>query len=321
MTLENDIKYQALELGFDAAGITDAAPIDPDHVRNLRAWLKAGYAGKMDYMHRNLEKRINPAALLAGAQSVIVLALNYKPANQNPKPSPPAAPTGQIADYAQYEDYHPFIMQRLKKLCLFIARAVDQAAAFGACVDSKPLAERPLAVRAGLGFIGKNHMLINPALGPEVFLAEIVTSLKLKPDKPIPGNCSACNNCIEACPTGALRADGRFDANKCISYLTIEYKGPIPPDQAEKIGDRLFGCDRCLLACPYQKDAPACKNKDLKHYPDRTRLDLHKILTMTAESFKTDFNNSPIKRLGLDNLKRNAKICLTNATNPKGDPQ
>ena len=176
------------------------------------------------------------------------------------------------------------------------------------------MAERALAVRAGLGFIGKNHMLINPQLGPQIFLGEIMTTLKLQTDEPITAECSNCNKCVEACPTGALRPDGQFDANKCISYLTVEYKDQIPPGLAEKIGDRLFGCDECVLACPYQQDASVCTNKQFKFCDDRARLDLRRILNLTRQDFDAEFADSPIKRLGLDRLKRNAQICFVNIT-------
>ncbi|MHC4314032.1 MAG: tRNA epoxyqueuosine(34) reductase QueG [Planctomycetota bacterium] len=179
-------------------------------------------------------------------------------------------------------------------------------------VDSVPLAERTLAARAGLGFIGKNHMLINPTLGPQICLGEIITSLKLQTDEPIADSCRSCNKCIEACPTGALRTDGQFDANKCISYLTIEYKGQIPADLAERTGVRLFGCDECVLACPYQENAPICNNTHFKYYNDRARLDLGRILNLTEADFEAEFADSPIKRLGLERLKRNAQICLAN---------
>jgi epoxyqueuosine reductase len=155
-------------------------------------------------------------------------------------------------------------------------------------------------------------MLINPTLGPQIFLGEIITTLKLPTDELITNNCSNCDKCINACPTGALRPDGQFDANKCINYLTIEYKGRIPPDLAEKIADRLFGCDDCVLACPYQKDAPACKNKQFKFYNDRAGLDLGWILNLTQQDFDTEFADSTIRRSGLDRLKRNARICLDN---------
>jgi len=164
-------------------------------------------------------------------------------------------------------------------------------------------------------------MLINPELGCRIFLGEIITDLKLPPDEPVASDCADCRKCLNACPTGALRPDGQFDAGRCINYLTIEYKGQIPPGQAEKIGDRLFGCDECIVACPYQKNAPACgargrpvENKQFKFYSDRARIDLREVLNLDAESFDAEFAGSPIKRLGLEGLKRNARICLANIT-------
>ncbi len=392
MSLAEDIKQKALELGFDLAGITDTSPIDTGQAELLADWLKSGCAGRMDYMHNNLQKRINPAKLLQNAKSVICVGLNYKP----PKPSPSfrschkqtptviaseakqshlqneTVPMGKVASYAQYEDYHLFIKKQLRKLTEFIGSIAGTSCKFKICVDSAPLAERALAARAGLGFIGKNHILTNPELGPQLLLGEIVTDLKLQPDEPIfchsersschsesaschserseeslprhsertpchserseeslprhsesasadeesikslPIKCSNCNKCLTACPTGALRADGRFDANKCISYLTIEHKGRIPSALTGKIGARLFGCDECLLACPYQQDAPVCSNADFTFYPDRAKLNLQDVLNLNLQDFDTKFADSPIKRLGLERLKRNAQICLAN---------
>ncbi|MBA7645653.1 Epoxyqueuosine reductase [subsurface metagenome] len=340
MTLAQDIKDKAIELGFDLAGITDTSALNNEQFKLFTDWLAFGYAGRMDYMRKNLDKRTSPAKLLKNAQSVICLGLNYKPPpargtrdeRRTYRPSsivhlPSSRPTGRVANYAQYEDYHSFIKKWLRKLTDFISSIAGEPLQFKICVDSAPLVERALAARAGLGFIGRNHMLINPTLGPQIFLGEIVTDLKLRTDGPITNNCSNCNKCIDACPTGALRADGQFDANKCISYLTIEYsqggrlsaKGRIPPDLAEKIGAWLFGCDECVLACPYQKDAPVCRNKQFKFYSDRGRLDLHEILSRGRPAclpynFDARFADSPIKRLGLDRLKRNAQICLANIT-------
>jgi len=314
MSLSQDIKHKTIELGFDLVGVTDAAPIDARQAEIFAQWLKSGFAGQMDYMHRNLQKRLDPARLFENAQSVIVVGLNYTPPKHKPKSPDLAAPTGRVVGYAQYEDYHSFIKERLRNLTDFIKSLAGTGVKSKICVDSVPLAERALAVRAGLGFIGKNHMLINPALGCRIFLGEIVTDLKLPPDKPITGDCAGCRKCIDACPTGALRPDGQFDAGVCINYLTIEYKGQIPPEPAEKIGDRLFGCDECVAACPYQKQAPACKNKQFKFYRDRARIDLQEILSLSAKSFEAIFAESPIKRLGLEGLKRNARICLANIT-------
>jgi len=348
MSLSQEIKRKALELGFDLIGITDASPLDAKQVEMFTDWLKSGCAGQMSYLHSNFEKRTQPTKLLENAQSIICVVLNYKPPKL--KQPDPTAPMGKIANYAQYEDYHPFIKKRLRKLSEFIISAAGRDYKFKICVDSAPLAERALAVRAGLGFIGKNHMLINPKLGPQIFLGEIITTLKLPTDEPITfhserseapthrhserseapthrhserseaesrnlfkkAECSNCDKCISACPTGALMPDGRFDANKCINYLTIEYKGRILPDLAEKIADRLFGCDDCVLACPYQKDAPICKNKQFKFHNDRAKLDLGRILNLTQQDFDAEFADSTIRRIGLERLKRNARICLDN---------
>ena len=349
MSLTDDIKHKAIELGFDLVGITEAAPIDAGQTQLLVGWLKSGFAGQMKYMHRNLQKRTDPAKLLEDAKSVICVGLNYKPPERSA--SLPAsrsdarqsdlrraAAAGKVAHCAQYEDYHRFIRERLVKLIDFVSSIAEAGHKFKICVDSVPLAERTLAARAGLGFIGKNHMLINPKLGGQVFLGEVITTLKLQTDKPIgfgseqkeplalsgvggeesidliAAKCAKCNKCIDACPTGALRADGQFDANKCISYLTIEYKGQIPSELAEKIGDRLFGCDECVLACPWHQDAPVCKNKQFKFYNDRAELDLRRILNLTQRDFDAEFDDSPIKRLGLERLKGNARICLNNAS-------
>jgi len=352
MNITDDIKKKALELGFDLVGITDTSSIDNEQAELFADWLKSGFAGQMSYLQRNLQMRINPAKLLENAQSVIVVGLNYKPPKQN-KPSTTAL-AGRVASYARYEDYHVFIKKQLHKLSDFIGSIASTSYKFKICVDSTPLAERALAARAGLGFIGKNHMLINPTLGPQIFLGEIITNLELKPlngggslkaegfgdghrqaaldaathrqtlnatdtsratvrrNTQLAASCDTCSKCIAACPTGALQEDGRFDATRCINYLTIEYKGQIPAELAEKIGDRLFGCEECILACPYQQNAPVCKNKQFKFYNDRAELDLQEILELTDEQFEKRFVDSAIKRLGLAGLQRNARICLAN---------
>ena len=364
--MAQEIKHKAIELGFDLAGVTDASPIDDRQAEFFAEWLSSGFAGRMDYMRRNLQKRLAPAGLLEGAQSVIAVGLNYTPPQHSSslrvrrrrtrqsQPIDAAGPTGRVANYAQYQDYHPFIKERLRRLADFVSSVAGQDVRFKICVDTAPLAERAMAVRAGLGFIGKNHMLINPRLGCQIFLGEIITNVKLPPDEPalchserskapphchserseapffchserseaksrnlLTQTCVDCSRCIAACPTGALRADGQFDASRCINYLTIEYKGEIPPDLAEKIGDRLFGCDECVLACPYQKDAPACKNSQFELHQDWAELDLHEILDLAEESFAARFADSVIKRPGLECLKRNARICLRSIENNK----
>ncbi len=319
MLLVDDIKQKALDLGFDLVGITDAAPVPAKQAERFAEWLDRGYAASMGYMHNHIDKRRSPAKLLPGAQSVIVVGLNYKP-RPSPPNSPPAEdkaePTGCVAAYARYEDYHVFIKRQLRKLAEFIVSLTTDALQFRICVDSAPVSERALAHRAGLGFIGKSHILINPRLGPQILLGEIITNLKLQTDTASDTNCGDCTKCIDACPTGALRPDGRFDTRRCISYLTTEHKGDIPAELAGKIGDRLFGCDECTLACPYLKDAPHCANPDFKFYPDRAALNLKEIIDMTLEDFEAKFADSPLLRPGLQKLKKTAHLCLQNTGLP-----
>lgn len=318
MSLEQEIKGKALELGFDAAGITDASPLGREHVEHFEAWLRSGCAGPLQYMRRNLEKRLDPAKLLKGARSVIVVALSYKPpvttaalgwsGSQTRNiafgvPAAPTIPTGRVAQYAQYEDYHDFIRPLLRKLADFVLSRTDRTHRFKICVDSMPLAEKALAVRAGLGFIGKNHLLIHPRLGPQILLGELVTTTVLKPDEPGRGDCGDCDLCLRACPTSALRCDGLLDARDCISCLT-QY-GPSP-----RIGDWLFGCDECLLACPHQQRAPASANRRFKRYSDRAQLDLREVMELTPEEFAARFRDSPIRHIGLDVLRDSARRCL-----------
>ncbi len=311
MNLSELVKQKALQLGLDLVGITTAQPIEAAQAEYLSSWLKEGLAGRMDYMYKNFQKRINPAELLKNAQSVICVGLNYKPPVLTVPPLS-AEPAGLIANFALYQDYHKFMKDRLYKLADFLSRSVNSRCRFKCCVDSAPLAERALAARAGLGFIGKNHMLINPHLGPQILLAELLTDIKLEPDRPIHQTCSGCDKCISACPTGALRPDGKFDANKCISYLTIEYAGGIPADLAGKIGAHLFGCDECILACPFNADAPVRANEEFEFHSNWKWLNLHRILQWDKRAFNAEFSGSSLIRIGLERLKRNARTCLKN---------
>lgn len=308
MDIKTQIKQKASELGFDLVGIASAEPIEEAQRRYFVDWLERGNAAGMEYLTRNIDKRFNPALLLEGAKSVICVALSYKPAE--------TVHNGpcKVADYALYEDYHEFIKARLHKLVDFMQRTNAEPLECKICVDSVPLAERSFAKRAGLGFIGRNHCLIHPELGAQLLLGSVITTLELPADIPMDKDyCGSCNRCIEACPTGALGQNGEYDCRKCISYLTIEEKGDIPERFHKAIGNRLFGCDNCLLACPYQTAAPARKSRDFQYYPQRNSLVPQDILTWTNDDFLHLFKNSPIHRLGLDRLKRNARICCQNS--------
>ena len=338
--IENKIKQKAKNSGFDLVGITTAEPIDSAHLKHFKKWLTNGRNGKMAWLSKNIEKRFTPALLLPNAQSVICTALNYKP----------LTPSGKIASYALYQDYHDFIKQRLFELADFLKNQifknlkpvrdkypnglnktdrmrkflvkdgcqkmpVSNGLKFKICVDSAPLAERAIAERAGLGFIGKNHLLTNPQLGSFLLLGELITNLPLEPDNPLPSKdyCKDCSRCIDACPGGAISKNRFFDARKCISYLTIEHKGRIPKELKSKINSHLFGCDRCILACPYNKKAPACVNKDFKFFAERLNLLPEQILKFSQDDFNSFFADSPIVRTGLRQIKRNALICSKNA--------
>jgi len=310
MLTVDSIKQRARELGFDLVGVTDAAPLGPEHINHFRTWIDAGHAGCMKYMQRNLDKRTHPDKLLNGAQSVIVVGLNYKapePTSGAPRPG-----YGDVARYACYEDYHGCVKRRLFLLAEFIEAGCPTAPGFKVCVDTVPLAERALAVRAGLGFIGRNHMLIHPVWGQEIFLGELITTVALPSDAPCTDTCGPCRRCMAACPTGALRADGQLDARKCINYLTIELDTVIPPALAAQMGSRVYGCDACVTACPRQAQTPLCQNTDFRYYPERRQLDLRKCLDWNESMFQQQFRDSPVLRIGLARLQRNARICLDN---------
>jgi epoxyqueuosine reductase len=299
----NSIKQKAKSLGFDLAAITSAEPLATAYIEQFKDWLAAGYNGKMSWLEKNIEKRFEPALLMPTAKSVICTAINYKPSQSNPA----------IASYALYQDYHTFIKQKLSELADFIKKEICKDLKFKICVDSTPLAERALAERAGLGFIGRNCVLTNPQLGSFLLLGELITNLPLKPDEPLEQKdyCKNCDKCLNACPTGAIAADRPFDANKCISYLTIEHKGKIAEELKPKINS-IFGCDECIKACPYNTNTPVCQNKDFKFFAERQKSTPERILKLSEKDFAALFADSAVWRTGLRQLKRNALICAKN---------
>lgn len=311
MDLTQHVKDTALSLGFDAVGITHAGAVGPRDRERFARWLEAGHQAGMGYMARDADKRMDPGLLLEGARSIVCVGLNYNPPDVGATTS--AGPVGRVTDFALYDDYHDFIRVRLKRLAAAMRKLVSpQSCEFKVCVDSVPLAERAIAQRAGLGFLSVNHCLIHPVFGCMILLGELITTVELEPDEPMDRPCLGCQKCIRACPTGALGRDGSFDAGKCISYLTIEHKAQIVPEMANKIGDRLFGCDACIRCCPHQLNVPVAANPDFQFYPERRTICLREMLNWTEADFNRAFGGSVVFRIGLERLGRNARICLAN---------
>ncbi|HOQ05515.1 MAG TPA: tRNA epoxyqueuosine(34) reductase QueG [Anaerohalosphaeraceae bacterium] len=313
MELAEAIKTHTLQLGFDAVGITTAEPLDSMLPEYFRRWLAEGGADGLEYMKRHIQTRFAPAQLLEGAQSVICAAVHYKPADISF-----ALGCAQIARFALYDDYHLFIREQLQQLACFIESCLPKGTrwTYKICTDSVPLAERALAARAGLGFIGKNHMLIHPVLGCQILLGELVTTLPLPPDGPaLSDGCGGCTRCLQACPAGALRPDGFFQTNRCISFLT-QYAG----DAAHlRTGRWIFGCDECLLVCPYEQKAPPCRTPPPGFTPQRAALRPEDILQWNSSDFERFFKNSCVERIGLKKLQQNAAACLKSSDKPTGN--
>ena len=247
--LKREIVERAGALGFDSCKFAAATP--PRYGNEFREWLREGAAGEMDWLSRGEEKRCDPQQVLPGARSVIVLALNYW---QGQRPFDGAK--GKIARYAWGDDYHDIMLPKLEQLSGFLAECGGAQKCY---VDTGPILERDYAAEAGVGWHGKSTMLVDPKLGTWFFLAEILTTLDLPPDAPQPARCGTCTRCITACPTGAITDAHRLDARRCISYLTIELKGAIPLELRPLIGDRIYGCDDCLDACPWNRFAAASR--------------------------------------------------------------
>ncbi len=310
MQIEDMIKAKANALGLDAVGITTARPLGLQELDLFNQWLVSGGAQVLPFMSHKPEARLDPTRLLPTARSVVVAGLAFKPATLSCPPLD--RPYGQVALYAVYRDYHTVLRKALAQLASFIDDVTGQRHSFRIAVDSSPIMERALAVRAGLGLICTNHMLAHPVLGPAMFLAELITDLDLTSDGPMSGRCLQCMCCVHACPTGALHQDGFMDVTKCLNTWTIEHKGEIPQALATKIGKRVYGCDACITACPLYLQASPASSSLLEFHPEWAWLDLEWILAMSESEFARYFAGSPIRRIGLAQLKRNAKICTAN---------
>ncbi|HEV7927490.1 MAG TPA: tRNA epoxyqueuosine(34) reductase QueG [Verrucomicrobiae bacterium] len=299
---------RALQLGFDDCRFTTARP--PDHAAQFQRWLQAGRHGQMDYLARNAHKRIDPAQVLAAANTIITLAASYTPPSDGGGSSVMGV-TGEIARYARFGDYHEVLGVRLKKLAAFVDSLGEGTRSLW-YVDTGPLLERDLAERAGLGFIGKHTNLISRKLGNWIFLAEIITTLDLEVDAPEKNRCGSCRRCIDACPTAAITAPFQLDARRCISYLTIELKGSIPEALRPLIGNRIYGCDDCLAVCPWNRFARQGAMMRSHYRPDLAAPDLIELLSLDEAAFQQRFAGTPIRRVKRRGLLRNVCVALGN---------
>jgi epoxyqueuosine reductase len=304
MTDSEKIKECAKKIGFDLVGICSAEKLPDSDIEYLSSWLEKGYNDQMEYMGKNFDKRVNPKLLLKDAKSIICVGLNYKLPDEKSNPF--------IADFAVYPDYHKVIKHKLFEIADFIKEEISADVKVKACVDSVPIAERSIAARAGLGFIGKNKMLINPQIGLQFLIGLLITNIELDHDEPIDNGCTDCNRCVRACPTNAFERDGMLNASKCISYLTIECKDEFDSQIKSKIANNVFGCDKCIKACPYTHITPIADKKDFKPIGKILGMSPKEILEMDSNTFEETFAGTTIERTGLENLKRNATNCVEN---------
>lgn len=303
--LTQQIKQAACAAGFTACGISPAAPLTEEAER-LRRWLGENRHGQMEYLARDIDRRIDPCRLLPGAKSVISLLCNYHPGDL-----PEWNSRLRVSKYALNRDYHRVVRKKLERLTASI-RAIAGDAAFRAAVDASPIMEKAWAVRSGLGWYGKNGVVIAPRQGSFFFLGEIITDLALSPDRPMTDRCGRCRRCLDACPTGAIIEPHRIDPRRCLSYLTIEYHGPLPPETAGKTGGWIYGCDVCQDVCPYNRFARPHRDPDFGPPPDVFSLTERRWQDLTAEEFARLFTGTAVKRVGYDRLMRNIRFVTDN---------
>ena len=290
LALTTALKEESLRLGFDLVGATPAvAPLGFDR---LRQWLADGYSGQMRYFEDRLAAYRHPDQLLDGVKSLLMLAVNYRTA----EPAEAGAEQARVSRYAWGADYHEVIRRRLHKLADF-HRHLTPAAGVRGVVDTAPLLERQFGQLAGLGWIGKNTMLINERFGSWLFLAALLSTEEMAYDQPsVADRCGSCRSCLDACPTGALVEPHRLDARKCISYLTIELRGPIPPEFRAVCGNRLFGCDACQEACPWNRRTPATAEPAFQPGPGMNPVQLAELAALDEEAFRRRFRHTPLWR-------------------------
>jgi epoxyqueuosine reductase len=313
--MKEAIRQRARELGFDDCRFTTAAV--PESAARFQEWLVDRRHGEMAYLQRNAHKRVDPRKVLPGARTVITLAASYAPSVEKDCPPPLS---GIVARYARYQDYHDVLGAALKQLTEFLEHSDGPGTRSLWYVDTGPLLERDLAQRSGLGFIGKHTNLISRRLGNWIFISEIITTLDLPPDAPETNRCGSCARCMAACPTNAITAPFQLDARRCISYLTIELKGPIPLEFRRAIGNRIYGCDDCLAACPWNRFARQGQAMRNHSRPELAAPDLIELLSLDEGEFKRRFAGTPMLRTKRRGLLRNVCVALGNIGDPAALP-
>ncbi len=303
------VKERARALGFETVGVADLSPAP--HSEQLERWLADGMAGTMDYMRRQAPRRIVPASIVPGATRAVVVTRNHRH---------PVAPTragaGRVARYAQGQDYHAALRRPLDELAAYVRSLGNDDTLAKAYVDAGPVPERELAQRAGLGWIGKNTMLIDPRRGSFFFLACVLTDLELALDAPFQADrCGSCTRCLDACPSRAFPEPRMLDSRRCISYLTIEHRGEIDPTIAPLMGDWVFGCDVCQDVCPWNfKFATEADDPLLQHNPALAFLDLDELQDMSAAEFNRRYGWTALERPGGAGMHRNARLAAENVS-------
>jgi epoxyqueuosine reductase len=313
LALTESVRDLTRALGFDAVAIGPADP--PERGPALERWIEAGYAGGMGYLARRLPERLDPRRVLPGAASVVSVALNYY---QGEAPDPSWAP---VARYAWGRDYHDVMSPRLARLAAYLDEACG--ARSRGYVDTGPVLERDLAARAGLGWIGKNTMLLRPGLGSWFFIGVLLTTAELERDASLPDRCGSCRACLDVCPTEAFVAPYVLDARRCISYLTIEHRGEIDADLEGQMGEWQFGCDLCQSVCPWNKKAPVTSDRSFA--PSAPYPEAGTLVEMSDDDLRRRFAGTALLRPKPAGLRRNAAIALANSrrrdgAGPKGAP-
>jgi epoxyqueuosine reductase len=320
LALKQAIKEEARRLGFTLAGVTTPEP--PAHLSTFERWLEAGRHGEMGYLadERARVRRADPRAILPECKSILVLAAPYADP-KSVQASSEKGPSGRVAAYAWGDDYHNVLPARLQELVRFIEEQVGYPVPNRYYTDTGPLLERDLAQRAGLGWIGKNTMLIHPQHGSYFLLAEILLGVELEPDPAFTSDhCGTCTRCIEACPTGCILPDRTIDARRCISYLTIELKDDIPEELRPLLGEWVFGCDVCQVVCPWNRFASPDGDASFSPRQGVPAPNLVRELELTPEAFNRKFKNSPVRRARRRGYLRNAAVAAGNAKDEKAIP-